>query len=445
MTESLVAPLGTAAHDPFRPAQPDKGLSRLPRRLIGIREDILDWVPEERPRYTRLGIVLINTGLMATLSLFVALERVLNVPWIAILPIALFWGFLVLAIDSWMISSTHGVLGGNRLLMLVPRLALAVLIGTAIAEPLVLWIFHPAIHANVTQYRQDQIRQYASRLKDCNPENGSPRAGLDCINYDLPVKSAQEIQTKLDSLHKDRTALGTEIDNLAGQLQAKQAFAQDECAGVKRTGTSGQAGKGFRCDSAWEVADAFEKEIDLPSKRATLAGLDRQINEATSELTTKQTAYGTQLELAIAEKVRQREQSYGKIDIIEEARGLGRISNNSGFVLAANWLVRILLILVDSLPVLAKIFSGTTTYDLLVHRNLHTGQRIHGRDLEVSERRQHAAADVALSEIDHDREARINQHEERRRTAEARHDEDLEDEIDRLAARYAEEDPDDDR
>ena len=39
---------------PYRPAPPSTGPARWLRALAGVREDVLDWVPEDRPRYTGL-------------------------------------------------------------------------------------------------------------------------------------------------------------------------------------------------------------------------------------------------------------------------------------------------------------------------------------------------------------------------------------------------------
>ncbi|GAA1033162.1 DUF4407 domain-containing protein [Virgisporangium ochraceum] len=440
MTETTVdRPIaGGAGSDPLRPADPDDSFARWPRRLIGVREELLDTVPEERPRYTRLGLILVNTGLMAAVSLFTALQRVVDVPWIAVVPIAVFWGFLVLVVDSWMVSSTHGAIGGNRMLIFVPRLVMAVLLGTVIAEPLVLWIFNPAIRTNVEQFRNDDVNGEASRWRTCNPETGSTQGRPECEGYHLPLKSPQEISDKLDQLTEERKTQSATIETLNTQLVEKQKLAQDECAGVKRDNTSGNPGKGFRCDSAWKVANDFEAQIDLPGKRAALAALDTQINTLTGELATARGAYNRQLEEAIAAKRNDRESSYGQIDIIDEARGLERLSDQSGFVLAANWLVRILLIVVDSLPVLAKMLGGTTSYDIQVHRQLQARRLARERKLEVAERREQAATDKAINEIDRDRDEAIDQIKDRRRTDDERREELLEQEIDRRAARYSE-------
>jgi len=95
MTETLlIRPSGAEdggeayLREPFRPAPPARGPGRLLRQVAGVNETILDWVPEERPRYTRLGAIVINTGLMAALSMTVLLGKV-DVPPLFVVPVAL--------------------------------------------------------------------------------------------------------------------------------------------------------------------------------------------------------------------------------------------------------------------------------------------------------------------------------------------------------------------
>lgn len=409
-----------------RPVDPDTGIALHARRLIGIREDVLDWVPEERARYTRLGLILVNTGLMAAISLFVAVRRVLEVPWPVIIPIALFWGFLVLAIDSWMVASTHGSTGNKRWLMFLPRLVMAVLLGSVIAEPLVLWIFHPAIHANVEHDRQMQTRVEAGLWSRCNPSTGDSTADVpECRNYQLGMNGTTASQGNLANLAATRNQLSKEVTTLNAQLTGKQQFAQDECAGVKRNGTSGRSGKGFRCDSAWQVVDDFEREVDLPAKRDRITGLDQQITALGGTLADEQKTHGQLVEQQVKAKVDAFAGSFGMIDIIDEARGLDRLSDQSGFVNWAQWLVRILLIMVDSLPVLAKILGGTTSYDRLIHQRLQAGQRFFGHRMLVVEHGVEAAAQQSIHQID-----------EQSRAVQEKHDQNLEDEIDRRTERY---------
>ena len=56
---------GSHTGDTFRPAEPARGPGRWLRRVAGLNEAILDWVPEERPRYTWQGAIVLNTAILA--------------------------------------------------------------------------------------------------------------------------------------------------------------------------------------------------------------------------------------------------------------------------------------------------------------------------------------------------------------------------------------------
>ncbi|MEW2594359.1 DUF4407 domain-containing protein [Micromonospora aurantiaca] len=399
----------------------------LARRLVGVREEILAWVPEERPRYTRLGLIVVNTGMIAAISLFTALMRVLDVPWLAVIPIVLLWAAVVITIDSWMVSSTHGVLGSGRWLMFLPRLAMAVLLGAVIAEPLVLWIFHPAIETNIDQHRRDLVKKEAGLWTKCNPADGSDSTGVaECRDHQLGSSGPAAIQATLGGLEEQRIKLNDDYVKATEQRDEKQSFAAKECAGVKLNGTSGQEGWGPRCRKAWEVATKFERQINLPGMKKNIDAIDLRIKDLTNTLGTDRQTYQQVVEKGIAEQVAEYEATFGKVDIIEQARGLDRLSNDSTFVWAAQWLVRALLIMVDSLPVLAKILGGSTSYDKLVNRQLRTGQSFHGLSLDYAEHSVQALTQAGIDEID-----------DRSRRDREQHDEDLDSEIDRRAQRYA--------
>lgn len=89
----------------FRPMMPKRRIPRLMRRRVGVDEDILDWVPEERPRYTWLGFIVLNTGLLAGVAMHFALTSVTGASWWLLLPADLFWALMIITIDSWLISS----------------------------------------------------------------------------------------------------------------------------------------------------------------------------------------------------------------------------------------------------------------------------------------------------------------------------------------------------
>src|SRR5262249_51091713 len=91
-TEPLIEPAATTAPPPNGPRiaeppapnpypfpQPDplpagRSLGRFLRRFAGVDEELMAWVPQERVRYSGMGGAVLFTGVMAFLSMTVALS-----------------------------------------------------------------------------------------------------------------------------------------------------------------------------------------------------------------------------------------------------------------------------------------------------------------------------------------------------------------------------------
>ena len=378
---------------PYRPAPPSTGPARWLRALAGIREDVLDWVPEDRPRYTRLGAIILNTGLLAGLSLFTALDKVVPVFWLLLVPIALVWAFVVVSFDGWLIASTHGAVKAARLAVFVPRLVISVLMGAVIAEPLLLWVFQPAIHAEVLSYRQDELARYESRLKFCNPDTGEPVNTAEC--RDLRLRAADSPRTKqveLTAVTAQRDRLRGQVDQMNQRMTEMNDLARAECNGHSGIGLSGQVGEGPDCKRDRLEADRYRSDSQLDARQADLTALDRRVVELTAEVQQTSQKYEETLDTAIAKQVATRTGSQGPVGLLDEDAALGRLSDRSGLVFGAQWLVRLLLIAIDCLPVLTKMMGGVTGYDRRVDAQRTAGETLHGAFLgQLSQR----IADVA--------------------------------------------------
>lgn len=234
------------ALDLVRPVGLDRSnFSRRLRSIIGVRESLLNWVPEERMRYTRLGAIVLNTAVMAGFSLTIGLSGLVGAWWFwVLLPIGFFWGYLILTIDSWLISSTHGAVNAAKLKLLAPRLVISLLLGVIIAEPLVLWIFKPSIDAQIGEQHKTQVDDYEGRLKQCNPTDGSTVAA-DCGAFTLNVEgNPQPIAVEHASATSRLTQLSAAFETLNTKYGELEALARGECAGTAGTGLTGRAGRG---------------------------------------------------------------------------------------------------------------------------------------------------------------------------------------------------------
>ncbi len=373
------------------PSEPSHGLGRRLRVIAGMDESILDWVPEERSRYTRLGAIIMNTGLLAGLSLITALSHVVRAPLFAVLFVGLFWAFMVMSFDGWLIASTHGVIGAMKIWYFLPRIVVSILLGAVIAEPLVLWAFAPAVNRNVQEFRASSLAAAVTQWTRCNPPSGVQPAGATCAGHILNIPGGDSptiAQQHLAGLKAQRTVIANRIAANNAQLVQKENLARDECNGRKGSGFSGFVGQGPNCDRDRAEADQFRQDSRLDQDQNTLIGLDAQIVAANNRLQTITDNYGNSVAKAIAQaKASQQAEQDGTIGLLEQSAALGRLSAHSGFVLAAQWMLRLLLIALDCLPALAKLIGGTTNYDRLVNARLQLRKRMHARNVESTEHR----------------------------------------------------------
>jgi hypothetical protein len=432
-TYSDLADLPPGLH---RPAMPVRGLGTRLRGYTGVREEILDWVPEERARYTRLGAIVVNTGLMAGLSLLVALRTVTAEFWVFLIPAVIFWAHIVMSFDTWLVASTHGILNAARMRVFIPRLVISLLMGVVIAEPLLLWIFQPAIHKKVLDERQFELTAYGSQWKVCNPVSGLLDTSPACARFQVDISdSPQVLQAQLSTANANSVQLRTQIDainNKRGELENK---AESECSGTSGAGLSGRRGQGPNCRRDRQVADQYRTDSQLDQRQSALTSLTNQITDLTDQLAQTKQRYGTQVASAIDKQVRQKKADEGGIGILDEDTALGDLSGQSSVVLVAQWLVRLLLIAIDLLPALTKMMSGSTRYDELVTRQLDVGTRLHDGHISVCERRDAADNEVRMRRIAFSQRSKLEKIDEADRSSRADREADLEDEIDALAAR----------
>lgn len=424
------------ALEPFRPVRPDRTPARWIRALTGVREDLLAWVPEERARYSRLGAIIINTGLMAAVSLLVALQTFLEVPWYVLALIAGFWGWLILTVDGWLVASTHGMLGASRYRVFLPRLLLSVLLGLAIAEPLLMLVFRPAIDQEVKDHRRQTVEVYRSVLTECNPPNGQFISSTRCTDYHLPATGAAAgLQAELTTLTKERNGLQAQVQRDQKTLDAKEATARIECNGTRGAGLTGKLGVGPSCRQNRREASRFARDSRLPQRRRRLDELERQINRVNHDLEGSLATTGRGVKGAIEAAVTRKEDAQEAIGLLEQESALERLSARSSFVHAGQWLLRSLLVAVDCLPVLAKMLGGTTSYDRLLNRQLQADDDLHNLDARLQQRVDSADKEVRMAQIDRRVRHSLEDLDEADRARKAHRDAELDARIDALAKR----------
>jgi hypothetical protein len=339
--------------------------------LAGVREELLDWVPEERPRYTRLGLIIFNTGVLAALSLFAALHKIADAHWLLLLPICGIWALLVMTFDGWLVASTHGVLSRAKWAVFFPRLIISILMGAAIAEPLVLWVFQPAITKEVLAGRQAELNEVESQWTRCNPVSGERDPSAACTDYQLSLASSpQPARDQQARLKAQRDDVQKSINQINTKIEEMQKTARNECSGNSGEGLSGVVGQGPNCRQQRADVRTYRTVNGLTAKQAEVARLNAEIVKLDTTIKGAADTYADKVALAIKERVQAREDTQDDIGLLEEMAALDRLSEKEPVILAAQWILRLLLIAIDCMPLLTKAIGGATQYDQIVAEQL---------------------------------------------------------------------------
>jgi len=150
---------------------------------------------------------------------------------------------------------------------------------------------------------------------------------------------------------------------------------------------------GYECERLRTQADDFYTDHAIKDKEDRVAALNDKIVTLPQRIVDAQNAYVTARADAIEEnvdKIRVRQQEIG---LLERLRTLGALTKENSDVHHAVWALSIFLVLVDSLPVLLKVWSGTTPYDRRVAGQLRLQEGI-DRDGNQTESHRNSADQI---------------------------------------------------
>jgi len=377
------------------------------RVLAGVDESVLQHVPQERPRYTALGGVVLGTATLATLSMFQAVGQMAGgLHWWCLLP-ALVWGAFVCNLDRWLVTSSMGTRWRSKAAVLVPRLLLAVVFGIVIAEPMVLRVFDSAIVQQIRDSRSNDLESYRGQLLTCNPVPGSPEAGTTaaasaaCTQYRITVPG--DLSGKVGQLaewRKEKAVIDLPITADTETLNRLDETARLECNGTTGPGLSGKSGVGPNCARDRAEADQFRATSDLPARVLEQSRLASQITTLEGELGSSTADFTKARNGEIERLVGERQRYQQEIGFLERVEALSALGGKHAVVGVTSWFVRLFLIVVDCLPVLVKLLSGTTRYERLIDARLAASERSFQRRLGVEEHESEQRARSDRDEID---------------------------------------------
>ena len=291
----------------------------------GAHQKLLKQFPSEHSKYSGLGAVLLATFVLATISAGYAIYTVFG-NWLWTIGFAIIWGLIIFNFDRFLVSTMrkYGVSRRKQIMMALPRIALALLIGVVIARPLEMKIFEKEINVKMTKNLHDKIRlndsllamEYKNQLSNADSE----RQRL------LGRKLAIE-----DTLHNLRSAYLQEADGTGGSRQR----------GIENITRLKQ-------DAFNLVRDQFAPELLLLEQNMKS---QENITDAAKA--------------SMEDKRKQFEQTaMANMGFLERNKALANLSAEEGSVFWASWLISLLIILIEIGPVLSKLMMPLGPYDI---------------------------------------------------------------------------------
>ncbi|MEV0704929.1 DUF4407 domain-containing protein [Saccharopolyspora sp. NPDC050389] len=415
------------------------------RVLAGTDENTLDWVPHNRTRYTGVGGVVLSTAVIAGLSMTFALSQVLGGFSPLLLLPALLWTVVVLNLDRWLISSATDTRWGRRTAMLVPRLLVAGLLGFIIAEPVVLRLFQTAVEQHINDERDRQVRELVDGLVRCNPLPGGPQppgVPSDCTGkvFSIGIEPTA-LARELAATEQQVVSLSSSIRTDSEQLANLENLARLECTGAAGPGLTGVPGEGSDCRRLRREADEFRTSHPIETRSAELSTLNSRVAELRDRAGSTQRDYQQARDAEIQRQRAELENHQREIGLLERFRALDDMTGQNPVLWGATWLIRLMFVLIDCLPILVKLLGGTTAYDRLVETRTASNERIYTEVVQNTE-------ETVLGELALRRHEKLLDLQKRRERADLdmrRHDAGITEEINEtiaaVAARMAPEEP----
>ncbi|WP_182884335.1 DUF4407 domain-containing protein [Microbispora sp. H10885] len=405
------------------------------RRFTGVDEKILASVPQERSRYTSLGGVVVSTALIAATSMLGALTLLSQASPLYLVPVAVLWGLIIANVDRFLITSLHGDNDGwSRWGNVLIRLALAIVIGVFIAEPLTLKIFQERLDRQIMVERNQAISLTESRYKQCNPLKGPAPSGVDCNGYlldggDQALAVEGNMTQRQHTLQAAEDRLEADIEQ-RGKLEGRR---DRECYGVKVPNrTTGVPGDGPECKARNNELNTFVANHDIPQQQAEVAKLKAELGSLAADRASAEAKRAAALSKKITEHVEESRRAYTDIGLLDRWEALGTVAGQSGMVNFAHWLLRIIFVLLDCMPIISKMLNGKTEYDRLLTQELRAGSACHEAELNFTTRQRTGEYEIRLREEERRLKAERGRIDRDQRVDEASRD----NEIDRLARTF---------
>jgi len=364
-------------------------------RLAGAQPDLAER-SGDLTKQAAMGGVLLSTALVAGVSAFFALEDTLRLPWPAAAAAAAVWAGVILNLDRMLIVSMNGLRGARlKVAAAVPRLLLAVVIGTVISTPLTLRIFQPEIDAQLTVMHAQQVAESKDVLAKAYAEIPDLQRQVDRLQAIISGQQRPEV-----SDDPDVKAAQAAYDTAEKRYEDAQANAQCELngsCGTHRPGV-GDAYQQAQATANAAKQKAAEAKASLDDKQRSAgarlaAAASQQVDDARKQLPDVQSRLAT--EQAAKQAAEQTASIADNADdgLLSRLEALENLSSGHPMAVLTHLMLFLLFLSIELLPVVIKLLSmlgPPSAYDSLLAQRADHVKKL--ERMELSDQRQRAEA-----------------------------------------------------
>jgi hypothetical protein len=384
-------------------------LRRLALALSGADEEILAYVPSDRARFESLGWAILITSGMAMISMWFALSSALGINGILAIPVAVFWGLVIMGIDRWLITSMP-IDGSRKFAMAVPRVLLAVLLGTLISTPLVLRIFQTEINAQMAVMQQknyssflanqqssqvnQQVTTYSNELQQLNTvinshgaQTGNNAADPQLVAYNKQLTTLQgqlshwtTLKTQYYNAYICQLYGGPTCPKKGAGPAYKASFASYQQASAQVTSTQGQIS---------HVQDEIQQRDQFLSSTSK-ASQQQRYTEALNQQPLVRGEYNTAVQRKNQLQATFFAQNQAAHGILMRLEALSQLSNGNFTVTAARFLLFLLFLVIECLPVTVKLLQRPGQYEAALRVAKQAEKRDYEKFFSTRSRLRHA-------------------------------------------------------
>jgi hypothetical protein len=336
--------------------------------LSGARPEILAECPTEQVKFHSLGWAILITSGIATVSMWFALNSVLGLNVVVAFFGAVLWGLVIMGIDRWLVTTMPSE-GRRKLTMALPRLVLAILLGTLISTPIVLRVFQSEINAQIAVIKSDRANAYLQSQQSSPVTRQVTKWTAEVSNLDKVINSRGEAAINPAT---DPVVRGLTKERINEQAQAQTYLQEWNC----------QLYGGANCPSKGpgQIAAAAEKQYHMAVAQvntltAEIQARDRQLSatDAASRKARLQQANlalpaaQRQLAAATAQQTELRDsfeaQNEKTNGLLIRLTALSQLTSKGSTLAAARLLLFLLFLVIECLPVTVKLLQQPGNYE----------------------------------------------------------------------------------